>query len=228
MNEKTILIVLAVALVAIIIYYNYNRGDDNHLASKEGFLAAGAIDHIGTIVPDPVRIAHYEMLGDQEDPEASMISHSAGDFASMVNDGNHMIPETLTRSSMDRLDELSNSYFPTIASKALPFSQEAAKPLYHTHAVNLPKVSLKGKLYEMNLAEAVRGSVPINYDPNISVIGASRYSNEDSFNPGYMTQAFNGLHNKLTGAYKNMPVNFAGAGQASGIGGNAVEAIYDF
>ena len=79
----------------------------------------------------------------------------------------------------------------------------------------------------MNLAEAVRGTVAINYDPNISVISTSQYNNTDAFNPGYMTTAFNSLHDKLTGGYKNLPMYLAGAGQAGGIGGNGVEAIYD-
>jgi hypothetical protein len=229
MNEKTMLIILAVILVAIVLYYNYGAG-----SSKETFLAAGGMDHLGTIEPNPVRTDNpqgsYEFI---EEPfhavEPTLLSHKAADFANLIDDGvySQHLPDVAPSNPMERLDELSDSYFPKIASKALPFSQEAAKPMYHTHAVNLPRVSLKGKLYEMNIAEAVRGSVPINYDPNVNVIGTSRYKNEDSFNPGYMTTAFNSLHSKLTGGYKNMPLHFAGAGQGSS-GGNGVEAIYDF
>ena len=79
----------------------------------------------------------------------------------------------------------------------------------------------------MNLSEAIRGTVSINYDPNVSLIAASRYRNEDVFNPGFMTSAFASLHNKLTGAHKNLPMYIEGAGQAGGIGGSQIEAIYD-
>ena len=132
-----------------------------------------------------------------------------------------------TRRPLERLKDLSDSYFPTVASKALPFSQAAAKPLFFSHAVNLPRVSLKGKLYEMNLSEAVRGTLPINYDPNVSMVGMSQYRTEDSFNTGMMTTAFSSLWNKLTGAHKQLPMYISGAGEATGVGGMPVEAIYD-
>jgi hypothetical protein len=79
----------------------------------------------------------------------------------------------------------------------------------------------------MNLAEAVRGSVPINYDPNVSLVASSRYRNEDSFNPGFATSAYKSLYNKLTGSHKNLPMYIEGAGNATGVGGMGVEAIYD-
>lgn len=231
-GEKTVLIILAVVLVGLIVYYNY-AGDSSVHSQKEGFLAAGGMQHLGTIIPDG-NLGAYEIIesdNERANRYPSLDDTLQGtDFAELVDSGDHAEQAaTFVDASrpLERFQNLTDSYFPTIASKALPFSQAAAKPLYHSHAVNLPRVNLKGKLYEMNLAEAVRGTVAINYDPNVSIISTSQYKNEDTFNPGYMTTAFNSLHDKLTGGYKNLPMYLAGAGQSSGIGGNAVEAIYD-
>jgi hypothetical protein len=231
-NEKTILIILGVALIALVVYHNYGNTQSNSVQT-EGFLAAGGMQHLGTIIPDG-KLGNYEIVENDNERARRFPSLDdtlqATDFAELVDSGDHAEQAaTFVDASrpLERFQDLTDSYFPTIASKALPFSQAAAKPLYHSHAVNLPRVNLKGKLYEMNLSEAVRGTVAINYDPNVSIISTSRYKNEDTFNPGYMTTAFNSLHDKLTGGYKNMPMYMAGAGQGTGIGGNGVEAIYD-
>jgi hypothetical protein len=224
-NQK-IIIAIVVAVVALFLYkYFYAQ------PQQENFLSAGQMQNLGTIIPDGV-VGDYEMVQNGNVRDSLDTALSSTDFAEMVN-GDQMVeavnPNYPPR-PFERLQNLSDSYFPTVASKALPFSQAAAKPLYHQHAVNLPRVNLKGKLYEMNLSEAVRGSVPINYDPNVSMVASSQYRNEDSFNPGFMTPAFNSLHNKLTGSHKNLPMYISGAGSADsggGIGGMSVEAIYD-
>ena len=222
LSEKTILIILFATLVAVVIYFQFYAPS----GKKEGFLAAGGMDHLGAILPDG-RVKDYEIISQSQENASvypSLDDTLAGsDFAALVDSGDQAVQaSTFVEESrpLERLQNLTDSYFPTVASKALPFSQAAAKPLYHHHAVNLPRINLKGKLFEMNLAEAIRGTVPINYDPNVSVISASQYRNEDVFNPGYMTTAFNSLHNKLTGGYKNLPMYLAG-----GVGG--VEVILD-
>jgi hypothetical protein len=234
MSEKKVLIIVAAVLVGVVIYYKWCDSKPNPIQNKrEGYLAAGGMQHLGTILPDGA-LGDYEIIESNVDRAKSYPSLDdslkISDYAELVDSGDQGIQTaTFVDASrpLERLQNLTDSYFPTIASKALPFSQAAAKPLYHHHAVNLPRVNLKGKLYEMNLSEAVRGSIPINYDPNISVISTSQYKVEDAFNPGYMTTAFNSLHDKLTGGYKNLPMYLAGAGQATGIAGNGVEAIYD-
>ena len=233
-SEKTVLLILAGVLAGVVLYYRYYDTNQSTTQKREGFLAAGQMTHLGTILPDGV-LGDYEIV--ESDVDRARMYPSLddtlqiSDYAELVDSGDQAVQTaTFVDASrpLERLQNLTDSYFPTIASKALPFSQAAAKPLYHHHAVNLPRVNLKGKLYEMNLAEAVRGTIAINYDPNVSIISTSQYKNEDVFNAGYMTTAFNSLHDKLTGGYKNLPMYLAGAGSAgSGVAGNGVEAIYD-
>lgn len=223
-DKKTILLaVLAVAAAAVLYYSYYSKSSTTQ---KEGFLSAGQMTHLGAIVPDGI-MGNYELIeGGHQMPLNNVLR--ATDFAELVDGGDQAVQSLQGGPRpLERLQDLSDSYFPTVATKALPFSQAAAKPLYHSHAVNLPRVNLKGKLYEMNIAEAVRGTVPINYDPNVSLVASSKYRNEDVFNPGFMTTAYNSLYNKLTGSHKNLPMYIEGAGTASGVGGMGVEAIYD-
>lgn len=233
--DKKIIIVLVIVAVAVIIYFYYNKRQTSPDASTpttvESFVTAGDMQSLGSI--EDGTMGNYELVHDGNSSVYPSLGSSlkASDFAELVDGGDQAVQvknvEDVKR-PLERLQNLSDSYFPSIASKALPFSQAAAKPLTFHHAVNLPRVNLKGKLYQMNLSEAVRGTVAINYDPNVSLIAASQYRNEDAFNPGYMTAAFGSLHDKLTGGYKNLPMYIAGAGSASGIGGTSVEAIYDF
>jgi hypothetical protein len=225
-KKKLIIAVIAVVVVGVVVYYCCIKPK-----APEKFLAAGSMQHLGAIIPDGV-VGDYELISGGNNPPYPSLDSSlaASDFAELVNSGDEVdrVTETINENRpLERLQSLSDSYFPTIASKALPFSQAAAKPLYHSHSVNLPRVNLKGKLYEMNLAEAVRGSVAISYDPNVALIAASQYRSEDSFNPGLMTGAYNSLYNKLTGNMANLPMYFSNTGGASGHGGMPVEVIMD-
>ncbi len=231
--DKKLVIIIGVVVIAVALYYYNRKPERMHMdGDDESFMTAGDLQSLGTIVPDG-HAGQYELVpGTATGIYPSLDSAlKATDFADLVDSGDQAIQVAVTENAnrpLERLRDLSESMFPTIASKALPFSQAAAKPLTFSHAVNLPRVNLRGKLYEMNLSEAVRGTVAINYDPNVSVVAASQYRNEDVFNPGYMTGAFNSLHDKLTGGYKNLPMYISsGAGTASGVGGMGVEAIYD-
>lgn len=234
--DKKIIIVLVIVAVAVIIYFYYSKGQNSSFASTsvESFTTAGDMQSLGSI--EDGTMGNYELVHNGHDSNNFMYpsldsSLKASDFAELVDGGNQAVQvknvEDVQR-PLERLQNLSDSYFPSIASKALPFSQAAAKPLTFHHAVNLPRFNLKGKLYQMNLSEAVRGTVAINYDPNVSLVAASQYRNEDAFNPGYMTAAFGSLHDKLTGGYKNLPMYIAGAGASSGASGMNTELIMDF
>jgi hypothetical protein len=228
-NQKLILVIVGIIIIGCVLYYMCGKKSTKEGYNMQTYNTTGSMQHLGAIIPDGV-VGSYELVGSENRVPSLEDTVPAIDFASLVDSGDQLVqaPEIASeRRPFERLQSLSDSYFPTVASKALPFSQAAAKPLTFFHAVNLPRVNLKGKLYEMNLSEAVRGTLPINFDSNISLVSTSQYRVEDSFNPGYMTSAFNSLHNKLTGGYKNLPVYIAGAGQAGGVGGNAIEAIYD-
>jgi hypothetical protein len=228
-GERTILIIVCIILIGILLWWKCG-GNTQKAGLKEGFVTTGSMQHLGAIIPDG-KLGDYELINRGTVYDSIDQSLAATDFAELVDCGDQAVqpinPELLPPRPFERLQNLSDSYFPTIASKALPFSQASAKPLYHHHSVNLPRVNIKGKLYEMNLAEAIRGTVPVNYDPNVSLIASSQYRNEDVFNPGFMTQSYSALYSKLTGSYKNIPVYISGEGVSPGCGGMGVEAIYD-
>lgn len=228
-NRRILLIVVCVVVVLAALWW-FCSSKKPEPKIREGFLAAGAMDHLGTAVPDGIT-GEYELVNSGGTVFPSLDSNlRSTDFAELVNAGDHaqqVQAAEETRRPLERLKDLSESYFPTVASKSMPFSQASSKPLVHSFSVNLPRINLKGKLYEMNLSEAVRGTLPINYDPNVSMIAMSQYRTEDSFNTGMMTTAFNSLYGKLTGSHRNLPLYIAGAGSAVGIGGMPVEAIYD-
>ena len=224
-KQKTVLTVLCVALVAVFVYYMYYNGADNDAIKQtpiENFVTTGGMQNLGAV--------EYDLVEDVPQAQDSHDLLSAPDFADLVDSGDHAVqPDDVTEAHrpLERLQTLSDSYVPRVASKALPFSQAAAKPLVHSFSVNMPRVNLKGKLYEMNLSEATRGSVPINYDPNVALINKSRHGPSDSYNPGIFTPQFDSMYNKLSGSYRNLPMYTAGAGQAGGKGGNGVDVIMD-
>lgn len=220
-DKTTFLIILCVVLAGLIFYFQC-MSQKKDAGKSESFVTTGGMQNLGSV--------EYDLVGDA--PQA-MDSHDllgAPDFADLVDSGDHAFQSADLSEShrpLERLQTLADSYIPRVASKALPFAQFAAKPLVHSFSANMPRVNLKGKLYEMNLSEAIRGTVRINVDPNVSVVGKSRYNAEDVYNPGYMTDAYDGMYNKLSGSHRNLPMYTAGAGQASGVGGNGIDLVMD-
>src|SRR5580698_505781 len=139
MDKKKILIaVVAVVVIGVAAYYFCYK----KTPKLEKFFAAGSMQHLGALIPDGV-VGDYELIGGGNNPPYPSLDSSlaASQFAELVNSGDEMdrVTETIDKDRpLERLQSLSDSYFPTIASKALPFSQAAAKPLYHSHSVNLP------------------------------------------------------------------------------------------
>jgi len=223
-KDQTILIILCLALVAFLFYLQcFHNRNTNPNKKPEPFVTTGGMQNLGSV--------EYDLVGDYPQSLDSHELLGAPDFADLVDSGDHAVQpvDSITgQRPLERLQTLSDSYaLPKVASRVLPFSQAAAKPLVHSYSVNAPRVNLKGKLYEMNLSEAIRGSVHINYDPNVALIGKSRHGPSDAYNPGFMTPVFDSLYGKLSGSHRNMPMYTAGAGQAGGLGGNGVEVIMD-
>lgn len=220
MHERKIMLAVLAAVLGLVYYYKYYKVEAAP-EMYETFVNTGGMQNLGSIeYSNPI-----EYLPSQDSQEYL----EAPDFAQLVDDSyqtEQMATEEVMR-PFERLDTLADSYIPKIASRSLPFSQAAAKPLVSSYSVNLPRVNLKGKLYEMNLSEAVRGSIYINTDPNISLIGKSRYSGSDSYNVGMFTPGYDSMYRKLSGSYRSLPMFTASAGTASGSGGNQIEMIMD-
>lgn len=211
-NEKKIIVGIFCAIIFIaLIFYSQSK------SSAESFVTTDQM-----YFPNA---ENYDLI--DHTPTEPVLN--APDFADLVDSGDHAL-QPIDRSDLqrplERLQTLSDSYMPRVASRVLPFSHAAAKPLVHSFSANPPRINLKGKLYEMSLSEAVQGSVPINYDPNIPLIAKSRHGPEDSYNLGLFS-GHGSMHNKLTGSFRNMPIYTAGSGQAAGSGGNRVDLIMD-
>lgn len=221
-KDKTYLFIACIVMAGILYYVMYMKAKKPEAKSSEGFVTTGGMQNIGAV--------DYDLIDDDHEALDSHEMLGAPDFADLVDSGDYAAqPEDSsdTQRPLERLQALSDSYIPRVASKAIPFSQAAAKPLVHSFSVNVPRVNLKGKLYEMNLSEAVRGSVPINYDPNVALVAKTRYGPSDSYNTGIFTPQYDSMYNKLSGSYRNLPMYTAGAGQAGGRGGNGVDLIMD-
>lgn len=214
-DNKTLIVILGIAIVALACYYFSSD------RKQEKFIpVTGGMQNLGSV--------EYDFIDSSYAGQDSQQLLAAPDFADMVDSsGKAVQAATATVKPLERLQALSDSYIPRIASKAIPFSQAAAKPLVHSFSVNVPRVNMKGRLYEMNLSEAVRGSVAINYDPNVAVVGKSRYGPSDAYNTGLFTPQYDSMYNKLSGSYRNIPMYTAGAGQAGGVGGNGIDLIMD-
>lgn len=203
-DKKSLLLILAAIFGAGYYYYRYYSVAPQ---ATETFVNTGGMQNLGSVeYSNPV-----EYIPSQDSQERL----EAPDFAQLVDDSNRY-EESANDEVMkpfERLDALADSYIPKIASRSLPFSQAAAKPLVSSYSVNLPRVNLKGKLYEMNLSSAIRGSSAIiNYDPSISVVAKSRYGPSDSYNAGLFTPGYDSMYKKLSGSYRNIPQFNSGAG----------------
>lgn len=217
-DKKSLLLILAAIFGAGYYYYKYYSVAPQ---ATETFVNTGGMQNLGSVeYSNPV-----EYIPSQDSQERL----EAPDFAQLVDDSNRY-EESANDEVMkpfERLDTLADSYIPKIASRSLPFSQAAAKPLVSSYSVNLPRVNLKGKLYEMNMSEATRGSLKISIDPNISVVAKSRYGPSDVMNVGLFTPGYDSMYNKLSGSYRNLPMYTSGSASANGQGGNQIELILD-
>jgi hypothetical protein len=215
--DRKIMLAILAAVLGLVYYYKYYKVDTVPELT-ETFVNTGGMQNLGSIeYSNPI-----EYLPSQDSQEYLQ----SPDFAQLVDDSNQ-VAQTATEEVLkpfERLDTLADSYIPKIASRSLPFSQAAAKPLVSSYSVNLPRVNLKGKLYEMNLSEAVRGSLAINIDPNVSLISKSRYSGSDSYNVGMFTPGYDSMYRKLSGSYRNLPLYTSGSGAGNG---NQIEMIMD-
>ncbi len=227
-NTKMIIIgaIVLVTLAAVAYVYFIAPGDKSAEKphSAETFVTTGGMQNLGSVNYDLVPEQQLQQLQDSHD------YLSAPNFADLVEAGNEQPSQALPgegQRPLERLQALTDSYMPRMASKALPFAQAAAKPLIASYSVNQPRPNLKGFLYQMDLASAVRGPVPINYNPNVAVIANSKFGPSDADNPGLFTTAFDSLYTKLSGSYRNMPIYTAGAGQAGGYGGASASIIMD-
>ncbi len=223
-NTKLWLVIGCIVVVAFVVYFCFwNKKTDK----KEGFVAAGGLDHVGALLDDQYDLIHAP---DSEVP--------ASHFADLVAEGGDHLqyveqpPTTGTGlRPIERLHRIQGkALMPRTSINVTPYNIDVANPTSHKYMVNTPRVTsaLKSKFKDYSLSSFIRGDVAIKYYPNIALISKTIQGRDDLRLDGLFTPHFVALYNKFTGkAFKNMPIHVAGAGQAGGFGGASGEVVMD-
>jgi hypothetical protein len=233
-NTKMLLILGAVILVAIVVYFcmkkksSYSKGtQENAEIEKFTALAAGANDNTGVLLDDS-----YDLVQGADD------GIPAHHFADMVNQGDLMkefatqpknVGENLR--SMERLQRVQGkALMPRTSTSITPFNVDVANPTAYSFRAAAPRATsaLKSKYKDYSMSTFIRGDIPITYYPGVPLIAKTHQGRDDLMLSGLFTPYFNALYNKYTGKeYKNLVQHVAGAGQAAGYGGAAGGVIMD-
>lgn len=192
-NTKIILVVLVVIVLFLGVWWFCFR------SKKESYSNIGAVDNVGSLD------SQYEVLPSAED------SVPTANYADMVDTGDHI--EILSPNEtandinpLERLDRVrTRDLLPRTAASVTPYNVDVADATSYSFAVNVPRVSLKNRLYSM--ADPYRGDIPIKYNPNVALIAKSSYDRSSQRLDGMFSDAFTQLYNKTTGrAFKSMPL----------------------
>ena len=197
MNKQTIVWVLVAVLVlgVVVYYFAYKK----KRPSKEGYMSAGAIDHLDSLD------SRYEMI---EAPEMAIPTEH---FADVIDSGDHakLIEQpkySETAKPLERLERLQDrSQMPLTASHLPQYNIDVANPSTYSFAVSAPRVQLKDRLNMQ--ADPIRGDVPITYFPDVPLISKSQYDRSSLRLDGYFSDHYKSLYNKLTSrGYRNLPL----------------------
>jgi hypothetical protein len=187
LDRKTVIIVTVVALILIGAgYYVYKKRE------KEEYSNIGDVDNVGSLDDS------HEMLRKEEDAEY---------YAKLISNEELKNFDTLQGiRPMERLERIQGSdLLPRVSRNVTPYNVDIADPKTHSYMVNPPRVQLKDPI--KNLADPIRGDIPITYHPEISLINRTRYGRDSLRLDGFFSSAFVDLYNKYTGkGYKNMPM----------------------
>lgn len=222
-NTKLWIITGITVVVAFVVYFCFWKKGKK----KEGYVAAGGLDHVGALLDDQYDLIHAP---DSEVP--------ASHFADLVAEGGDHLqyveqpPTTGTGlRPIERLQRIQGkALMPRVSTMVTPYNIDVANPTSHKYMVNTPRVTsaLKSKYKDYSLSSFIRGDVAIKYYANVPLVSKTHQGRDDLRLDGLFTPHFVALYNKYTGkAYKSMPIQVAGAGQAGGYGGASGEVIGD-
>lgn len=220
MEKNQQILVGAVIIIAIVIIFClYNKPE---WYGQEKYVAAGGIDNVGSLLDD-----QYDLI---QAPDSEVPAYN---FADLVDGGDHIAPcdagppsvSNKNLRPMERLHRIQGeSLMPRVSRNVTPFNIDLANPTSHAYMVNAPRVStIKSKYKDYSLSSFIRGDVPITYNPNVPLISKTHQGRDDLRLDGLFTPQFSAIFNKYSGkAYKNMPIQVAGAGVSGcGNGGGA-------
>ena len=174
---------------------------------KEGYMAAGQLNHLDSIDP------RYEMI---EDPVDQV---PAEHFADLVDSGDQarMVKQQPGRRGenikpLERLERLQDrNLIPLTAAHVPQYNIDVANPAAYAFAVQAPRVILKDR--QNMQADPMRGDIPIRYHPDVPLVSKSQYGRDSLRLDGFFSDHYAHLYNKLTGrGYKNMPLQVATEG----------------
>lgn len=206
MDQKNMcLVVGGLLLLGLLLWYCMSQKKEKFESKKEGYMAAGAIDHLDSLD------ARYELI--QSPEEAVPTEH----FADLVDSGDQarLVRQPTsgeTIKPLERLERLQGADMLPLTAAHLPaFNIDVANPSAYAFATQAPRVILKNRLAMQ--ADFVRGDVAIRFFPDVAMVGKSQYGREALKMDGTFSDTFKHLYNKLSGrAYKNMPCHVATQG----------------
>jgi len=199
------LVIGGLLLLGLLLWYCMSQKKEKFESKKEGYMAAGAIDHLDSLD------ARYELI--QSPEEAVPTEH----FADLVDSGDQarLVRQPTsgeTIKPLERLERLQGADMLPLTAAHLPaFNIDVANPSAYAFATQAPRVILKNRLAMQ--ADFVRGDIAIRYHPDVAMVGKSQYGREALKMDGTFSDTFKHLYNKLTGrAFKNMPCHVATQG----------------
>jgi hypothetical protein len=186
--KQSVAIIIGLVILACLIgaIYVYQRD------KKEGYSNIGDVDNVGSLDDS------HEMLKREEDAEY---------YAKLVSNEEMKNFDTIQGiRPMERLERIQGSdLLPRVSRNVTPYNVDIADPKTHSYMVNPPRVQLKDPI--KNLADPIRGDIPITYHPEISLINRTRYGRDSLRLDGFFSSAFVDLYNKYTGrGWKNLPL----------------------
>ncbi len=206
MDQKNMCLVIGgLLLLGLLIWYCMSQKKEKFETKKEGYMAAGAIDHLDSLD------SRYELI--QSPEEAVPTEH----FADLVDSGDQarLVRQPTsgeTIKPLERLERLQGADMLPLTAAHLPaFNIDVANPSAYAFATQAPRVILKNRLAMQ--ADFYRGDLAIRYHPDVAMVGKSQYGREALKMDGTFSDTFKHLYQKLTGrAYKNMPCHVATQG----------------
>ena len=209
-NNALIWAIIAIAAIAIVLLLFCGN-------KREKYSNLGDLDNIGSIDD-----ASYSLVDAPEDT-APALNFARMDAAARKNQGcgipdagclgepgdeGRLIRGTLDKvSPMRRLEQCQGSdLMPRVSRDVTPYDIDIADPVSQLFSVNSPSVQLKNR--QRNQADFFRGDIAIQFHPNISVVGRSRFqSPEFQRLDGFFSDGYKALTERMTGkGYMNMPI----------------------
>ena len=203
MDQKITYVTIAAAVVFVAIWWKMAREQ-----RKRGYAL------VTSMLPN--RQTTYQKVSEMSAPghyQEGWAQPDINSFASYISDGSGRasIQAHQKKSPSQRYDELmESSRLPSVASQLPQYAIDVASPSTYPMQMQL-RVQLKNRLRDEygGTYEMIRGSVPINYDPDECLIRESHHTSRDSQNfAGFFSQGFENKFNYYNGgasSQRNMP-----------------------